>query len=152
MATIHIIDWLGSAQERSIGISLMRLSHQGVDTQFGLGVSPRRSLLASGRATSFADSYRFLTESCEPATRCARLVPDRSRKGFAWPESSRAVSPVCRPGPSGRSWPSAWRPSAQRSTKSLPRRKTMRSSPSAALAFERVFAISAPGFHRLAYP
>ena len=51
MATIHIIDWLGSAQERSIGISLMRLSHQGVDTQFGLGVSP--SALAVGERAGY---------------------------------------------------------------------------------------------------
>ena len=39
VATMHIVDWLGSPDERSIGISLMRLSHQGVETQFGLGVS-----------------------------------------------------------------------------------------------------------------
>ena len=38
--TIHIIDWLGSPDHRSIGISLMRKAHQGPTTQFGLGVSP----------------------------------------------------------------------------------------------------------------
>ena len=36
---MHIIDWLGSPAQRSIGISMMRQVHQGVETQFGLGVS-----------------------------------------------------------------------------------------------------------------
>ena len=40
VGTIHIIDWLGSASHRAIGMSLMRRAHQGVPTQFGLGVSP----------------------------------------------------------------------------------------------------------------
>jgi hypothetical protein len=39
--TMHIIDWLGSSEQRAVGISLMRLSHNGVETQFGLGVSTR---------------------------------------------------------------------------------------------------------------
>ena len=51
VATMHIIDWLGSPEQRSIGISLMRLSHQGVQTQFGLGVSP--SALAVGERAGY---------------------------------------------------------------------------------------------------
>ena len=51
VATMHIIDWLGSPEQRSIGISLMRLSHQGVETQFGLGVSP--SALAVGERAGY---------------------------------------------------------------------------------------------------
>ena len=47
--TMHIIDWLGSAEQRAIGISLMRLSHEGVETQFGLGVS-QSALVAGERA------------------------------------------------------------------------------------------------------
>jgi hypothetical protein len=39
VATIHIIDWLGSPDHRAVGISLMRKAHNGVATQFGLGVS-----------------------------------------------------------------------------------------------------------------
>jgi hypothetical protein len=39
VATIHIIDWLSSPGHRSVGMSLMRQAHQGVETQFGLGVS-----------------------------------------------------------------------------------------------------------------
>jgi len=38
-STMHIIDWLGSPDHRSVGISLMRKAHEGVETQFGLGVS-----------------------------------------------------------------------------------------------------------------
>ncbi|MGC8639391.1 MAG: GNAT family N-acetyltransferase [Isosphaeraceae bacterium] len=40
VATIHIIDWLGSPEHRAVGMSLMRRAHTGVATQFGLGVSP----------------------------------------------------------------------------------------------------------------
>ncbi len=39
-STIHIIDWLGSPEHRAVGTSLMRKAHEGVLTQFGLGVSP----------------------------------------------------------------------------------------------------------------
>jgi hypothetical protein len=49
--TMHIIDWLGSSEQRSVGISLMRLSHQGTATQFGLGVSP--SALAVGERAGY---------------------------------------------------------------------------------------------------
>jgi hypothetical protein len=38
-STMHIIDWLGSREARAVGVSLMRKAHEGVDTQFGLGVS-----------------------------------------------------------------------------------------------------------------
>jgi hypothetical protein len=38
-STIHIIDWLGSPEHRAVGMSLMRKAHEGVETQFGLGVS-----------------------------------------------------------------------------------------------------------------
>ena len=49
--TMHIIDWLGSSDHRAIGISLMRLSHPGAETQFGLGVSP--SALAVGERAGY---------------------------------------------------------------------------------------------------
>jgi hypothetical protein len=47
--TIHIIDWLGSSDHRSVGISLMRKAHEGVATQFGLGVS-QAALVVGERA------------------------------------------------------------------------------------------------------
>ncbi len=37
IATLHMIDWLGSPEHRSVGASLMRKAHEGVPTQFGLG-------------------------------------------------------------------------------------------------------------------
>jgi len=37
VATLHMIDWLGSVEHQSVGASLMRKAHQGVPTQFGLG-------------------------------------------------------------------------------------------------------------------
>jgi hypothetical protein len=48
---MHIIDWLGSPGERSIGISLMRQAHRCVETQFGLGVS--QSALAVGERAGY---------------------------------------------------------------------------------------------------
>jgi len=48
-STIHIIDWLGSSDHRSVGISLMRKAHEGVATQFGLGVS-QAALVVGERA------------------------------------------------------------------------------------------------------
>ena len=47
--TIHIIDWLGSPEHRALGMSLMRRAHQGVGTQFGLGVS-QAALVVGERA------------------------------------------------------------------------------------------------------
>jgi hypothetical protein len=40
VVTMHIIDWLGSPEQRSIGMSLLRLVHQGGGTQFALGATP----------------------------------------------------------------------------------------------------------------
>jgi hypothetical protein len=51
VSTIHIIDWLGSAAHRAIGISLMRKAHEGVATQFGLGVS--QAALAVGERAGY---------------------------------------------------------------------------------------------------
>ncbi|MGC2540450.1 MAG: hypothetical protein WA372_04565 [Candidatus Sulfotelmatobacter sp.] len=49
IATIHIIDWLGSPDHRAVGMSLMRKAHEGVPTQFGLGVS-QAALVVGERA------------------------------------------------------------------------------------------------------
>ena len=49
VSTIHIIDWLGSPDHHSVGMSLMRQAHQGVPTQFGLGVS-QAALVVGERA------------------------------------------------------------------------------------------------------
>ena len=39
VATLHMIDWLGSPGHRSVGASLMRKAHEAAPTQFGLGGS-----------------------------------------------------------------------------------------------------------------
>lgn len=39
IATLHMIDWLGSVEHRSVGASLMRRAHESVPTQFALGGS-----------------------------------------------------------------------------------------------------------------
>ncbi|HKI20344.1 MAG TPA: acetyltransferase [Isosphaeraceae bacterium] len=49
VGTIHIIDWLGSPDHRAVGMSLMRKAHEGVPTQFGLGVS-QAALVVGERA------------------------------------------------------------------------------------------------------
>jgi hypothetical protein len=49
VATIHIIDWLGSPEHKAVGMSLMRRAHSGVATQFGLGVS-QAALVVGERA------------------------------------------------------------------------------------------------------
>jgi hypothetical protein len=49
LSTIHIIDWLGSPQHRSVGVSLLRKAHQETATQFGLGVS-QSALVVGERA------------------------------------------------------------------------------------------------------
>lgn len=49
VATIHIIDWIGSPDHRAIGMSLMRKAHEDVPTQFGLGVS-QAALVVGERA------------------------------------------------------------------------------------------------------
>ncbi len=51
VATIHIIDWLGSPEHRAVGMSLMRKAHEGVPTQFGMGVS--QAALIVGERTGY---------------------------------------------------------------------------------------------------
>jgi hypothetical protein len=85
VGTMHIIDWLGSPERRAIGISLMRLSHQGADTQFGLGVSP--SALVVGERAGYQlrglvpvysrvlrASYWLRKENLGPVERCLHLA------------------------------------------------------------------------------
>ena len=87
VGTMHIIDWLGSSEHRAIGISLMRLSHQGAETQFGLGVSP--SALAVGERAGYQlrglvpvynrvlrAGYSIRKGGLRPIERCLRLAHD----------------------------------------------------------------------------
>jgi hypothetical protein len=99
--TMHIIDWLGSPERRSIGISLMRLSHRGVETQFGLGVSP--SALAVGERAGYElrglvpvynrvlrASYWLRSGSSGSVARWVRLGHDLASRLIRYPARPRA--------------------------------------------------------------
>ncbi len=87
VSTMHIIDWLGSPDHRSVGISLMRKAHEGVETQFGLGVS-QAALVVGERAgyelrslvpvylRVLRTGYWFRTMGLGPTERLARLARD----------------------------------------------------------------------------
>ncbi len=87
MPTVHIIDWLGSPNHRSVGISLMRKAHAGSPTQFGLGVS-QAALVVGERAGYELRSlvpvytrvvrarYWLQTKGLRPFERGLRLVRD----------------------------------------------------------------------------
>jgi hypothetical protein len=51
VTTIDIIDWLGSPDHQSVGMSLMRLAYQAVATRFGLGLT--RSALPVGQRVGY---------------------------------------------------------------------------------------------------
>lgn len=102
VGTIHIIDWLGSPEHRAIGMSLMRLAHQGVPTQFGLGVSP--SALTVGERAGY--ELRALVPSYSrvlrlgywlragdlgPLQRGLRLARDAASRLIRPPSAPRAV-------------------------------------------------------------
>src|SRR5271165_6937033 len=58
IATLHMIDWLGSAEHRSVGASLMRKAHESVPTQFGLGGSEAARRVLKGRGYAARDPIR----------------------------------------------------------------------------------------------
>ncbi|HZW31858.1 MAG TPA: acetyltransferase [Isosphaeraceae bacterium] len=96
--TIHIIDWLGSPQHRAVGMSLMRTAHQGVATQFGLGVS-QAALVVGERAGYELRSlvpvytrvlragYWLRAGGLGPAQRGLRLARDVARR-WVWPPAA----------------------------------------------------------------
>jgi hypothetical protein len=102
VTTMHIIDWLGSPDQRSIGISLMRQSHRGVATQFGLGVSP--SALAVGERAGYElrglvpvynrvlrAGYWLRTVGQGPLERWLRLARDLTGRLTRIPSTPRVV-------------------------------------------------------------
>jgi hypothetical protein len=99
ISTIHIIDWLGSPQHRAVGTSLMRKAHEGVQTQFGLGVSP--SALVVGERIGYElrslvpvyvrvlrPGYWLRTQEVSRAGRVPRLARDLARTWFTRPSSA----------------------------------------------------------------
>jgi hypothetical protein len=102
VGTIHIIDWLGSPEHRAIGMSLMRLAHRGVATQFGLGVS-QAALVVGERAgyelRSLVPVYTRVLRSgywlraggLSPLQRGLRLVRDFASGWVRRPAAPRAI-------------------------------------------------------------
>jgi hypothetical protein len=95
VSTIHIIDWLGSPEHKAVGMSLMRQAHQGVATQFGLGVS-QAALVVGERAgydlRSLVPVYtRVLRASYW--RRAGGLSPWRRGLGMARDAASRLIRP-----------------------------------------------------------
>ena len=115
--TIHIIDWLGSPEHRAVGMSLMRRAHQGVGTQFGLGVS-QAALVVGERAGYELRSlvpvytrvlragYWLRSGGLGPVQRGLRLARDAANRLITRPPPPRE-----RPSRSGRSRPSGPRSS-----------------------------------------
>jgi hypothetical protein len=113
LSTIHIVDWLGSPQHRSVGISLMRKAHRETTTQFGLGVSP--SALAVGERAGYAlrslvpvythvvrPSYSLRASAPRPYQRWARLAFNQTRnwlRPIAKPHRALTVKRITAFGP-----------------------------------------------------
>ncbi len=102
VTTIHIIDWLGSPEYRSVGMSLMRQAHQGVETQFGLGVS--QAALAVGERAGYEllslvpvytrvlhARYWRRTVGVSPLERGLRLARDAMSRLTRLPTAPRAT-------------------------------------------------------------
>jgi hypothetical protein len=102
VTTMHIIDWLGSPEQRSIGISMMRQAHQGVETQFGLGVSP--SALAVGERAGYElrglvpvytrllrTGYWLRAADASPLKRWLRLARDLSTQAARFSARPRSA-------------------------------------------------------------
>jgi hypothetical protein len=101
-STIHIIDWLGSPEHRAVGTSLMRKAHEGVATQFGLGVSEAalvvgerigyelRSLVPVYARVLRAGYWMRSTES-RLASRALRLARDIASQWIRPPVAARAT-------------------------------------------------------------
>jgi len=102
VTTIHIIDWLGSPEHRSVGMSLMRQAHQGVETQFGLGVS--QSALVVGERAGYElrslvpvytrilrAGYWLRTSGLGPFERGLQLARDAASRLARLPTAPRAT-------------------------------------------------------------
>ena len=96
IATLHMIDWLGSAEHHSIGASLMRRAHESAPTQFALGGSE------SGRTVAKGGGYelRELVPVYQRVLRPCALVPGSDtrlgREGIATGPRSGTKGAVAR--------------------------------------------------------
>jgi hypothetical protein len=91
ISTLHMIDWLASADGAGVGATLMRRAHQGTETQYGLGGSAAgRGVADRGGYALIArvpvhhnvlrPTYRLRTPGAGPIKRVLRAVKDTVRK------------------------------------------------------------------------
>jgi len=91
--TLHMIDWLGSREHRSVGSSLMRKAHASAATQFGLGGSNAgRAVIERGGYDLIGQipvyqrilrpSYWLRVGGLSAAQRGPRLIRDALRLGL----------------------------------------------------------------------
>jgi hypothetical protein len=91
IATLHMIDWLGSPEHRSVGASLMRKAYEKVPTQFGLGGSDAARVIGNPTGYAMKDPVPVYQRVLRPlhwlrvpalgfAARGSRLARDLVRK------------------------------------------------------------------------
>jgi hypothetical protein len=79
VATIHIIDWLGSPEHKAVGMRLMWRAHQGVAAPFGLGVSQAALVVGERAGYELRSLVPVYTRVLRPSywLRAAGLAPWR---------------------------------------------------------------------------
>jgi len=98
--TLHMIDWLGAPEHRSIGTSLMRKAHESVPTQFGLGGSEAgRAVIRRGGYTAkgsipvyqrvLRPTYSLRVPALSFLEKGVRLTRDLLRRGFFLPRPAQ---------------------------------------------------------------
>jgi hypothetical protein len=95
VSTIHIIDWLGSPEHKAVGMSLMRQAHQGVATQFGLGVSEAALVVGERAGYDLRSLVPVYTRVLRPGywLRAGGLSPWRRGLGMARDAANRLIRP-----------------------------------------------------------
>jgi hypothetical protein len=104
--TLHMLDWLGSAGHRSVGVSLMRKANNRAPTQFGLGggadahrVGKRARYELRGSFSVYERVLRpahwLRVPNLGPARRSARLARDLVRS-FPWRSRTPGTPVECR--------------------------------------------------------
>ena len=100
IATLHMIDWLGSAEHRSVGTSLMRRAHESAPTQFALGGSESGRTVGKGGGYELRElvpvyqrvlrpAHWFRVPALGFAARGSRLARDLVRRGLLPAQSAR---------------------------------------------------------------
>jgi len=65
--TLHMIDWLGSAEQRAVGVSLMRRAHAQAPIQFGVGASEAARAVAKRGGYQLGDPVPMYQRVLRPS-------------------------------------------------------------------------------------